>query len=93
MASHRGQRGAAKTTKPQANGRAPGSASINYAELITRSTAHNVKINVSSSFLTEMLAAVYFCLFNDVSNEGLQALNEIHARASYCLYGDVLIVS
>lgn len=41
----------------------------------------------------QLTNSVYFCLFNDVSNEGLQVLDAIHERACYLLYTDVLLVS
>ncbi|XP_076327192.1 hyccin-like isoform X2 [Tachypleus tridentatus] len=51
------------------------------------------RVPVSSSFLMEMLYAIYFSMFNGVSSAGIQALEDIHSRASQELFFDVLLVS
>ncbi|XP_013783350.1 hyccin-like [Limulus polyphemus] len=66
------------------------------------------RVPVSSSFLMEMLHAIYFSIhqlnsdevvtdfcteFNGLSSAGIQALEDIHSRASQELYFDVLLVS
>lgn len=37
--------------------------------------------------------SIYFCIFNNVAEDGLKALEEIHARAVIHLYTDVLLVN
>lgn len=63
---------------------------ISYSDLISRSQA---KIPLTSQFLVELVNSVYFCMYNDLAAEGLQALEEIHTKATYNLYTDVLLVS
>ena len=65
---------------------------LNYSELISRTSGNSSRINPSSNFLVELLNAVHFCVFNEVTT-AVQALDEIHKVATISLYSDVLLVS
>ncbi|XP_038048744.1 hyccin-like isoform X2 [Patiria miniata] len=51
------------------------------------------RIPLDSVFLLEMLTGIYFVMFNGQASAGMQALEDIHFRANYELYADVLLVS
>ncbi|XP_043248115.1 hyccin isoform X2 [Colletes gigas] len=51
------------------------------------------RIPVSSQFLLEFLHAVYFAMYNDCWNVGNQAVEDIHNRACYEAYPDVMLVT
>lgn len=51
------------------------------------------RIPVSSSLLIEMLSGVYFTMFNGQSKLAVKAVEDIHHRATYELYADVLLVT
>lgn len=51
------------------------------------------RIPISSNFLLELIHAVYFSMFNGLSTSGLQALDDIHFRATQELLSDVLLVT
>ncbi|GAB1597299.1 hyccin-like [Argonauta hians] len=54
---------------------------------------HEPRIPVSSPLLIEMLIGVYFTMFNGQSKLAVKAVEEIHYRATYELYADVLLVT
>ncbi|XP_071871865.1 PI4KA lipid kinase complex subunit hyccin isoform X3 [Bombus fervidus] len=51
------------------------------------------RIPVSSQFLLEFLHAVYFAMYNDCWYLGTQAVDDIHNRACYETYPDVMLVT
>ncbi|XP_076244785.1 PI4KA lipid kinase complex subunit hyccin [Calliopsis andreniformis] len=51
------------------------------------------RIPVSSQFLLEFLHAVYFAMYNDCWYLGNQAVEDIHNRACYETYPDVMLVT
>ncbi|XP_045605703.1 hyccin isoform X3 [Procambarus clarkii] len=51
------------------------------------------RIPVTSELLKELLHAVYFAMFNEFASLGIQALEDIHMRAQYELFGDVLLMT
>ncbi|XP_076169820.1 PI4KA lipid kinase complex subunit hyccin isoform X2 [Ptiloglossa arizonensis] len=51
------------------------------------------RIPVSSQFLLEFLHAVYFAMYNDCWYLGNQAVEDIHNRACYEAYPDVMLVT
>uniref|UniRef100_A0A2L2YKJ0 Hyccin n=1 Tax=Parasteatoda tepidariorum TaxID=114398 RepID=A0A2L2YKJ0_PARTP len=51
------------------------------------------RIPLSSSFLLEIVHAVYFATFNGLASIGLQTLDELHARATQEMLSDVLLVT
>ncbi|XP_076286576.1 PI4KA lipid kinase complex subunit hyccin isoform X1 [Lasioglossum baleicum] len=51
------------------------------------------RIPVSSQFLLEFLHAVYFAMYNDCWYLGTQAVEDIHNRACYEAYPDVMLVT
>lgn len=53
---------------------------------------YSTLIPLSSKFLVELVNSIYFCMYNDVADAGLQALDEIHSRAINYLYTDVILV-
>jgi hypothetical protein len=55
--------------------------------------AEELRIPLSSGLLVELLSAVYYVMFNGQAQDGRQALEDIHWRASYELYPDVLLVT
>ncbi|XP_066988376.1 hyccin-like isoform X4 [Macrobrachium rosenbergii] len=51
------------------------------------------RIPVTSELLAELLHAVYFAMFNEFASLGIQSLEDIHMRAQYELFGDVLLMT
>ncbi|XP_031772296.1 hyccin [Apis florea] len=51
------------------------------------------RIPISSQFLLEFLHAVYFAMYNDCWYLGTQAVEDIHNRACYETYPDVMLVT
>ncbi|KZC04780.1 Hyccin [Dufourea novaeangliae] len=51
------------------------------------------RIPVSGQFLLEFLHAVYFAMYNDCLYLGTQAVEDIHNRACYEAYPDVMLVT
>ncbi|KAJ8320214.1 hypothetical protein KUTeg_001801 [Tegillarca granosa] len=51
------------------------------------------RIAVSPAMMIEMLTGLYYIMYNTNSSLGLQAIMNIHKRASYELYADVLLVT
>ncbi|XP_074662174.1 hyccin-like isoform X2 [Tubulanus polymorphus] len=53
----------------------------------------DLRITVGTDLLLEMLAGLYFVMFNTHPRLAIQAVNAIHERASYELAADVLLVT
>lgn len=51
------------------------------------------RIPMSSPFLVEMLHSVYFAMFNEFGSIAIQSVEDIHNRACYELFHDVILVS
>ncbi|XP_064597930.1 hyccin-like [Liolophura sinensis] len=51
------------------------------------------RLVVSPSLLIEMLASLYFVMFNGLPKLGIQTVNDVHNRACYELFPDVQMVS
>ncbi|CAH1789313.1 unnamed protein product [Owenia fusiformis] len=51
------------------------------------------RISLNSGLLLEMLNGIYFAMFNGQTRKGKAALEDIHKRASYELYSDVLLIT
>lgn len=64
----------------------------NNNNFLTKRLRSPGKIPLSSEFLNRLLGCVYFCIFTEFIEDGLQALDEIHSRAKSELYSDVLLV-
>lgn len=53
----------------------------------------NPRIPMSQKFLVELLNAIYFAMFNEFGSAAIQAVDDIHNRACYELYSDVILVT
>uniref|UniRef100_A0AC34G003 Uncharacterized protein n=1 Tax=Panagrolaimus sp. ES5 TaxID=591445 RepID=A0AC34G003_9BILA len=51
------------------------------------------RIPLTSFFLIEALNGIHYAIFNGYADIGLRALDAVHNRAQYELYGDVLIIT
>lgn len=51
------------------------------------------RIPMSSPFLVELMHSVYFAMFNDFGSIAIQSVDDIHNRACYELYPEVILVS
>lgn len=51
------------------------------------------RIPLSQQLLVELLNAIYFAMFNEFASAATQALEDIHTRANYELYPDVILVT
>lgn len=51
------------------------------------------RIPLSQQFLLEVLNAIYFAMFNEFASAGIQAVDDIHNRACYELFSDVILVT
>lgn len=51
------------------------------------------RVTISSQLLLEFLHAIYFAMFNEFASVAIQAVDDIHHRASYELYADVVLVT
>lgn len=51
------------------------------------------RIPLSQQFLLEILNAIYFAMFNEFASAAIQAVDDIHKRACYELYSDVILVT
>lgn len=56
-------------------------------------TRPSPRVNLTPFFMLELLHAVYFAVFNGFAQAGLQTLEDIHIRASYELYAEVILVT
>lgn len=48
---------------------------------------------MSQKFLVELLNAIYFAMFNEFGSAAIQAVDDIHNRACYELFSDVILVT
>jgi protein FAM126 len=53
----------------------------------------NPRIPMAQQFLVELLHAIYFAMFNEFASAAIQAVDDIHSRACYELYPDVILVT
>jgi protein FAM126 len=53
----------------------------------------NPRIPMSQQFLVELLNAIYFAMFNEFASAAIQAVDDIHSRACYELFPDVILVT
>ncbi|KAE8745210.1 hypothetical protein FOCC_FOCC008101 [Frankliniella occidentalis] len=51
------------------------------------------RIPVSSQFLLELLHAIYFAMFNELSSMAVQALEDVHFRGCYECLPDIMLVA
>lgn len=51
------------------------------------------RIPMSTQFLLELLHATYFAMFNEFASIAIQAIDDIHNRACYELYAEVILVT
>ncbi|KAG4078815.1 hypothetical protein HA402_015405 [Bradysia odoriphaga] len=51
------------------------------------------RIPMSSQFLLELLHAVYFAMFNEFGSIAIQSVDDIHNRACYELFPEVILVT
>ncbi|KAG5678557.1 hypothetical protein PVAND_008222 [Polypedilum vanderplanki] len=51
------------------------------------------RIQLSQQLLLEILNAIYFAMFNEFASAAIQAVEDIHNRACYELYTDVILVT
>jgi hypothetical protein len=51
------------------------------------------RIPLTSFFLMEALNGIHYSIFNGYADLGLRALDAVHNRAQYELYGDVLLIT
>jgi hypothetical protein len=51
------------------------------------------RIPLTSFFLMEALNGIHYSIFNGYADIGLRALDAVHNRAQYELYGDVLLIT
>lgn len=51
------------------------------------------RIPMSTEFLLELIHATYFAMFNEFASIAIQAVDDIHNRACYELYADVILVT
>lgn len=57
------------------------------------SIKQNPRVPMSQQFLVELLHAIYFAMFNEFASAAIQAVDDIHNRACYELYPDVILVT
>jgi hypothetical protein len=74
------------------------SSSSNAMTTSSTSSAPNAKtiiprIPLGQQLLLEILNAVYFAMFNEFASAAIQAVDDIHSRACYELYSDVILVT
>jgi protein FAM126 len=51
------------------------------------------RIQMSQHFLLELLHSIYFAMFNEFASAAIQAVDDIHNRACFELYTDVILVT
>jgi hypothetical protein len=73
---------------------------INTSTSLTSATSAPTNINkappripLSQQFLLEVLNAIYFAMFNEFASAAIQAVEDIHNRACYELFTDVILVT
>ena len=60
---------------------------------LTNAMKMNPRIPISQQFLLELLHAIYFAMFNEFASAAIQAVDDVHNRACYELFPDVILVS
>lgn len=53
----------------------------------------SVRIPMGQEFLIELLHAIYFAMFNEFASAAIRAVDDIHIRACYELYHDVILLT
>lgn len=78
-------------------GNEPMNTSISSASSVSSSAPNKVtgppRIQLSQQLLLELLHAVYFAMFNEFASVAIQAVDDIHTRACYELFSDVILVT
>jgi protein FAM126 len=69
------------------------SASMNSSTSSAPIIKQNPRIPLSQQFLVEILHAIYFAMFNEFASAAIQAVDDIHSRACYELFPDVILVT
>ncbi|XP_071791987.1 hyccin-like isoform X1 [Asterias amurensis] len=69
------------------------SAERDHQRKLNLNTHKTPRIPLDSLFLLEMLTGIYFVMFNGQATAGMLAVDDIHFRASYENYADVLLVT
>lgn len=64
-----------------------------YDQTTPKLQGNYVQIQFSSAFLVELTRAIYFCVYNDFYELGVEVLQEICTRATLNLNSDILLVS
>lgn len=60
---------------------------------VPSNTKQSPRIPMSQQFLVELLHSIYFAMFNEFASAAIQAVDDIHNRACYELYPDVILVT
>lgn len=78
-------------------GNEPMNTSISSASSVSSSAPNKVtgppRILLSQQLSLELLHAVYFAMFNEFASVAIQAVDDIHTRACYELFSDVILVT
>lgn len=79
-------------------GNDPMNSSISSASSVTSPNSSNKvmgppRIPLSQQLLLEILHAVYFAMFNEFASVAIQTVDDIHNRACYELFSDVILVT
>lgn len=61
--------------------------------IIATATKPTPRIPISAQFLLELLHATYFAMFNEFASIAIQTVDDIHNRACYELYPEVILVT
>ncbi|XP_060597555.1 hyccin 2-like isoform X2 [Ruditapes philippinarum] len=64
-----------------------------YSQHTSRSGELSPRISVSPALLIDMLSCLYYIMFNGQAGPGAQAIVDIHYRACYELFSDVMLVT
>ncbi|KAL4217499.1 hypothetical protein ACF0H5_023948 [Mactra antiquata] len=67
--------------------------SVDVMRQSCRSGELHPRISVSPALLIDMLSCLYYIMFNGQAGPGAQAITDIHYRACYELYSDVMLVT
>lgn len=78
-------------------GNDPMNTSISSASSVSSNAPNKImitpRIQLSQKFILELLHANYFAMFNEFASIAIQAVDDIHSRACYELYSDVILVT
>lgn len=69
------------------------SASMTSSTTSSSNIKQHPRIPLSQQFLVELLHANYFAMFNEFASAAIQAVDDIHNRACFELYPDVILVT